>query len=310
MTKLLSSFYEPLIKVLTYYDIFNYPLRKDEIIANLPEKVKLDEFEGILENHLDRGLIFEYKGFYSLEASRSHVHRRIQGNKIAQQKLNLAKKISQLIYQFPFIRGVMLSGSISKGYMDESSDIDYFIITSPGRLWVARMLLVLFKRLAFFNSHKYFCVNYFIDSNHLEIEEKNQFTSIECATLIPTVSAVTYTYFLNANTWIKDYLPNFEARDKTKISNPKSTIFKYIMESLLNNRLGEFLDKYFMKLTYNRWSKKFGREFKKEDFEIAFKTNRHTSKNHPKFYQKKVLNQHKENLHEFRLRVETQLYHD
>ena len=85
---------------------------------------------------------------------------------------------------FPFVRGVFLSGSISKGFMSESDDIDYFIITAPGRLWLTRTLLILFKKIFLFNSFRNFCLNYFIDSENLYIPEHNRYTATEIVFLI------------------------------------------------------------------------------------------------------------------------------
>ena len=96
--------------------------------------------------------------------------------------------------------------------MDEKSDLDFFIITAPKRLWIARTLLVMYKRFFLFNSHKYFCVNYFVDEDHLEIEEKNLFTATELATVIPLYGQVHYTNLLKANPWLKRFFPNYTPR--------------------------------------------------------------------------------------------------
>ncbi len=44
-----------------------------------------------------------------------------------------------------------------------------------------------------------------------------------------------------------------------------------------------------MRLTLFRWRKLYGRKYSKEDFNVAFKTKQHVSKNHPNYYQKKVM---------------------
>ncbi|MEL7003069.1 MAG: nucleotidyltransferase domain-containing protein [Bacteroidota bacterium] len=292
-----------IVKTLMYFDIFDYPINREEILKFAFEPIdKPNEIDGLLDRLVSQKLIFKHGEFYGMQDDPSLVERRLKGNAMAEGKIKLSYRISRLIYQFPFVRGVMLSGSISKGYMDEKSDIDYFIITAPERLWVARMLLVLFKRIFFFNSHKYFCVNYFIDTDHLEIEEKNRFTAIESVTLIPTVCTTLYTYFRQSNDWAKNYFPNFPSRDKSSIQNPKTGPIKYLLELCLNNRLGNALDRYFMKITLRRWNQKFKGSYSDEDFEVAFKTRRHTSKNHPKFYQKKVLEEFEGKVSEFELK--------
>ncbi len=91
--------------------------------------------------------------------------------------------------------------------MDERSDLDFFIITAPNRLWIARTLLVLYKRVFLANSHKHFCVNYFIDEKHLEIEEKNLFTATELATVIPLYGSKQYENLQGVNSWLARILP-------------------------------------------------------------------------------------------------------
>jgi hypothetical protein len=44
-----------------------------------------------------------------------------------------------------------------------------------------------------------------------------------------------------------------------------------------------------MKLTLRRWKKLYLNKYSKEDFKVAFKTKTDVSKNHPNYYQKKVM---------------------
>jgi hypothetical protein len=75
---------------------------------------------------------------------------------------------------------------LSKNFADERADIDYFVVTKANRLWIARTLMHLFKKLTFLvGKQHYFCMNYFVDEEALTIQEKNLFTAVEVATLIP-----------------------------------------------------------------------------------------------------------------------------
>ena len=56
----------------------------------------------------------------------SSVERRLKGEEHAADALKTAMKYTARISRFPFVRGVSLSGSLSKNYMDSESDIDYF----------------------------------------------------------------------------------------------------------------------------------------------------------------------------------------
>lgn len=287
-----------MIKTLLYFDIFHYPLTKEELFFFSPASCVEGEVEAALSALLSNGLVHKFERFYCLHNNHSLIARRLAGNELATSRLKTARIISKFISWFPFVRSVMLSGSISKGYMDEKSDIDFFIITAPGKLWITRTLLVLFKRIFLFNSHKNFCVNYFIDTENLEIEEKNLYTAIESITLVPMYGEKYYYEFWTANDWVHAYFPNSCPRDTSHILTGNH-LAKAVTEKVFNNRLGSAIDQYFMTLTLKRWKALFSKRFSKKDFEVAFKTKKYASKNHPRFYQKSILDKYQEKISHF-----------
>jgi hypothetical protein len=279
---------EAIIKVLLYYDIFHYPLKEDEILRFLKLDKNEVDIKPVLADLLAKQLIFQHGDFYSFDEDTVNIERRLQGNKMAELYMPLARAKASLIGRFPFVRSVMASGSLSKGYMDKDSDLDFFIVTSPGRLWITRMMLVLYKRIFLLNSHRYFCINYFISTDRLEIEEKNQFTATELATVIPLYGDEWYTKLLASNEWLKDFYPNFQKRSEgTSKLNDKH--WKSVVESILNRLGGDKLDAWCMRITQKRWNKIYATSYENEDFKIAFKSKRYVSKNHPRHYQKKIV---------------------
>lgn len=150
------------LKTLLYFDIFNYPLTSREIFRFLgANSVSEKDVVNCLNNLSEQDYVFNTNQFYSLQSGNSIIDRRMKGNAEASKYFPLALQQASLISKFPFVRAVFASGSFSKDYMDENSDLDFFIVTAPGRLWIARMLLVLYRRIALSNSLKYFCVNLF-----------------------------------------------------------------------------------------------------------------------------------------------------
>ena len=288
------------IRTLLYFDIFHYPLTLDEIVKFHPHKsdrIAIVKAISLLRNKL---VVFKLDNFYSLHPNNAFAQRRKAGNELAKKRLQTARKFSWLISKFPFVRAIMISGSLSKNYMEASSDIDYFIITEPGRLWLTRGLLALFKRFFLLNSHKFFCTNYLIDSQSLEIEEKNIYTAMETTTLIPVYGKELYEKFANKNQWTKHHLPNMHTGRKAFIRENVSPI-KNIVEKVLSGSVGEKLDLYFMDLAIQRWKKQFGNSFAAKDFELAFKSKRNVSKNHPRFFQKQILNHYQEKIEQFEM---------
>jgi hypothetical protein len=296
----LSILQEHIIRTLLYYDIFNYPLKADEVFHFLgTNHVDCEMVKGELIFLAENAYIHRFGDFFSVKKDHEAVARRIKGNAKAEATMTLAAKRARLIGCFPFVRSVMASGSLSKNYIDENSDLDFFIVTQPGRLWIARTLLVLFKRIFLLNSHKYFCVNYFVDSSHLEIEEKNLFTATELATVIPLYGTNYYAQLHHNNQWLNQFFPNYSIRSIRKDDGRKEKFLKYFLEALLNNRLGNVLDQFFMKQTLHRWVRQYGKHYCESDFKVAFKTNKHASKNHPQNYQNKVMVLYQEKIRSF-----------
>lgn len=275
-----------ILLTLLYFDIFNYPLTQSEIVS-FSQRPLEDGWLASLAALSDREIIFSFNGFYSLHNSPSLIARRKAGNQLAEKKIKTARMFSRIIASFPFVRSVMLSGSISKGYMDERSDIDYFIITATGRLWLVRGAMAVFRRIFLFNSHKYFCTNYFIDVENLEIDEKNIFTAIEACTLKPMSGNDFVHLFQNANQWCHHYLPNH--KPEKDLVGEKDLLIKKIGEKILPSELLDRLDRWLMKKFRDHWKITYQHMLDDKDFSIAFQSDSHVSRSHPAFYQKKVL---------------------
>ncbi len=102
-----------IVKTLAYYDIFNYPLTKEEIYicSNTNGDTKASVFDE-LEVLVSSGIVYNNDKFYSIHHNSHLIPKRIEGNKRA------------------------------------------------------------IKKMFLLNSYKFFCINYFISTTDLEIEEK------------------------------------------------------------------------------------------------------------------------------------------
>src|ERR1700730_12021598 len=95
-----------ILKVLVYFDLFDYPLNQEEIGLFINQKVNSDELSRGLNQLIDSGIIFRFKEFYCLKNDPSWVERRKTGNQKAIATLPTAYRISAFLYSFPFVRGV------------------------------------------------------------------------------------------------------------------------------------------------------------------------------------------------------------
>lgn len=280
----ISSIKESVFDVLTYFSIFKFPLFFWEIHKYMSYDCSEEELKTVLDNMLATQQIYYENSCYSQQIDKEQIQNKIERFTLAQKRLVQAQKRARLISKFPFVSMVAISGSLSKYSSKPDGDIDYFIVTKHNRLWIARTLLHLFKKFTFLVGKEHdFCMNYFVDTSRLKIEEQNKFTAIEISSLIIQEGEDVFNAFLKENNWIKQFVPNaYKAHKSQKTTtNPSSS---QILDSL-NIKL--------MNLTDRKWRLKWKRKgYDMEQYDLAFKTEVSISKNHPKNYQKQILDQY------------------
>lgn len=281
---------QSIIKALAYFDIFNYPLTREEIYNFLDQPVAKEVVGATLFQLVEKKRIFRLGSFYSLHPDADLRTRRTIGNHKAELMLTTAYKVGGFLYQFPFVRGIGISGSLSKNFAGQDTDIDFFIITSGNRLWIARTLMHLFKKLTFITGHQHlYCMNYYIDEEALLIDEQNIFTATELITLLPVCGNGTMHHFYDRNDWAGNFFPNQKLGRQSVVSG-RPGWFKKGVEWLLDNRLGNIFDDMLMHITARRWKKKeqLHRTNGHGD-RMGLCTGKHYSKPKPEFFQRKVL---------------------
>lgn len=279
-----------ILKTLAYFDIFDYPLSEKEIKNLLHEEVGDYLFNETIKQLLLHKIVFSLNGFYALDNDPTKVERRLEGNMRARKLLPTARKIGSFLLKFPYVRGVAVSGSLSKNYADRKADIDFFIITRANRLWIARTILHLFKKTTFLVGRQhYYCMNYFIDEEALRIPEKNIYTATEVITLLPVAGSAAMNKFFEANAWSKELFPAYVPDGTLKISD-KTTSLKKFGERILNR---DNLDNLLFRWTSRRWKKKEILELKNSKGKVMnLVTGKHFSKSDPEAFQQKILSRY------------------
>ncbi len=144
-------------------------------------------------------------------------------------KLELAKKVSGQLSKISFIQGIFLTGSVAVGNAKADADIDLIIVTAPGALWLTRLVVFLLLK----KKHLYksiICPNIFLDTNNLEIKEKNLYTAHEVlqAKCLFDRNNINYLWLVK-NKWAREFLPvAYKSKIKNKISKIQSKNQKYL----------------------------------------------------------------------------------
>ncbi len=272
------------LKPIIYFSVFNHPLTQEEafLFSNFSRReTVIDE----LKKLTDAGIINKVDNFFLFGNNPSQIKKRVDGSFEAKKIMPKVKTVASFISKFPFIKGVAISGSLSKGYYDDKSDFDFFVITKTKRVWISRLILAIYKRLFLNNSYKEFCVNYFVSTSTLEIEEKNRFTATEIVTVIPLYGKTEFSDFYKANSWVKEYFPNIKLQNNDPdIKIIKKHFLTKSIEFILDNPLGTAINYMVMKQISKRWKYRY-----KNKSNDPYKSKDEISKHHPDNFQHQVL---------------------
>jgi predicted nucleotidyltransferase len=281
-----------ILQVVAYFDMFHYPVSVNEIHEFLCMPIAAKQMEPLLQQMVVQEKLFRFDEFYSLRNDLSLIVQRRNGNERAEKLLPTAYRIGKLLQKFPFVKGIGISGSLSKNYADKEADIDFFIITEANKLWIARSLLHALKKLSFIIGRQHWlCMNYFVDEEALELKEKNIFIATEVVTLKPIAVTPAIQKFFFANDWTTAYFPN-HSQEIALIDKPGSWS-KKLIESIFNNRAGDWLDNYLMRVTEKRWLQKEKRRKLNMKGEIqSLRVSKHFARPNPEFFQRKILAQY------------------
>ena len=289
--KKIPEIQKAIVNVLKYFDFFQHSLYPDEIHKYLSIKASQETVFKNLEEMASAGYIFTKNGLWALNTKSLDV--RLHNLKRNTRLLKISKRMGWLIRKFPFVKGVYLSGSLSKLGANSDADIDYFIVTKNNRAWSARLFLTAFKKIFLLNNKRYFCINFFLDENHLELNKKNIYTAIESASLIAIHNKGLLGKFYEKNGFIQEYFPNFIPQKAYNFNYTSSFKSQYdpsygTTNEIANDFFGNWIEKKAQDIFKKRLSIKFNGE--NGDSEISD----HASGIWPNSVQNRVLNNYNE----------------
>ncbi|MBK8550879.1 MAG: hypothetical protein IPL53_07370 [Ignavibacteria bacterium] len=303
----MNTLKENIIKTLLYYDIFKHPLSSYEIFSLLPQNSisKSDVIKALEENLKDTSQISSKENLYYIGQNENYIELRKFRESFSKKSWKLARAVTHIIKRFPFVRAVFVTGSLSKNSSMPDSDLDFMVVAADKRLWICRTFLMLFKKIFLLNNYKFFCINYFISEISLTIEERNIFTATEIIHIKSTFNSDMMNKFLELNSWVKKYFPNYKIGDPYFNSsgvkvNDRISYLQRILEIFFKGKAGDRLDKYFREKTVKHWKNKYSHLVEK-DRELMFKSTINVSTAHPGNMQKVILNNYKERLNKFNI---------
>lgn len=245
-----TTLMEAVVNTVAYADIFDYPLTAAEIHRYLKGVAAP---AGTIQKLLDNSALVPSRlvcrdGYYTLPGREATIDTRRQREQIATRLWPAARHYGRQIAGLPFVRFVAVTGSLAVNNPIDKADIDYFVVTVPGRVWLSRAMTILIVRLAA-RQRVHLCPNYFLSAEKLAFSEQSLYAAHELVQMVPLNGRQVYQDLWTANDWVLEYLPNaatFPAGWDQPEQQSQSAARRGL-EALLSTRPGDWLEQWEMK---------------------------------------------------------------
>lgn len=203
-----------------------------------------------------RGQLETMWGYYFLRGRQASVRRRLARHVIAQYKWRLARRLVRWLAVVPFVRMIAGSGSLALSNTRPESDLDMFVIVQAGRIWTARLLLLLVAQFLGRRRKHWdrlapdrLCLNHYVTDEALTMPPavRNLYTAVAYTTLTPLFGERFLAGFQADNaSWMRSYLmyPDMPVLpSQLRVSLPSPLLWlKRGLEGILREPVGDALE--------------------------------------------------------------------
>lgn len=206
---------EALARITLYFDVFHHPLRVAELRWMAGAAVE------------DGLAVAQARGWLDMDGP--WVYRRGQGATVARRRERAvhaeriwpaAMRAGRVLAQLPFVRGVLLTGGLSKQSSEPGGDADFLLLIDPGCVWTTKSTLQIVRRALPEPVRRLFCTNYLLSTDDLPLDDRDVFTAFELATAVPLAGAAC-AGLLRANPWTRRWVPGMDwAENRAELAPP------------------------------------------------------------------------------------------
>jgi len=257
--KKLTKTEEAILATLSFFGILDIPLTEEKIWQNLykipasKETVRQD-----LNRLIERNIVYVAETFRfpqngGLKTSATYFSLKpIDEIKLLANQAEIEKRWERinkyywLLSLVPFIEQLSVINSLALGNATAESDIDFFVVTKPRRLYFVRTLIILiFRTFGIYKTKNkikdQFCFGFYVTIDGLDlsgalIPGEDPHFAFWFASFVPLFGKRQYERLVAKNRWIYDYCPNFLPSQKVldyKLRSSWTVFAKRVLEFLL-----------------------------------------------------------------------------
>lgn len=195
--------------MVLYFDVFRHPLTEPELtrLVQPGDPVAIAQAcDALLSSGLLAG-----EGSWRFRPGRGRfVERRRERSRNAERLWPWAHRAAAVLRSLPWVRGLLVTGSLSKNSVVPDGDVDFLVLVRPGRVWTLKMMLQTLRRSLPLPVRELLCTNYLLATDKLEIDDQNLFTAVELATAVPMAGRSSCIALLEANPWVREFVPGLD----------------------------------------------------------------------------------------------------
>jgi predicted nucleotidyltransferase len=245
------------IHTLAYFSIFRHPLRQEELAQYLHFcHAPVNDLSATLSNLVEMEMIGHLKGYYFLAGQQQIVGVRIERNQRAELWIGKIDRSVHAMHNLPFVEALALTGSLSKGTQDTDGDIDFLVLTRPGRLWTCHFFQMVILKLIPETARKLLCGNLILAADNLSIRTKNLFTATEIVTLRPLTNSSLWQNFYRENAWVSHFYPECLPPKNAAPDELATPLLTRFLERILAGGIGDWFEGTLFRLMMRRKRRK------------------------------------------------------
>jgi len=276
---LVTSLETAILVTVVYYDVFNRPLTAPEIARKLCGR-EADEAAvraELAESRILQRTLESTDGWFVLAGRVGLVQQFAAGAPTRRQKWRRAAGFAAAAQYVPFMRGIVVGGSVAIGAARPESDIDLVCLTAERRLWTARscagVLRVAWnhwrrKPLLSPKQDKIDLLHMMtVDAPEAERQSLYSAALLRDGVVLHDEASAADRYAA-ANGWVREYWPGFGGlcpAERPVLAHPIPRRLRRIVEWALSGRLGDGVEY----LIYRWWSARWRRHWPAEEFETG-----------------------------------------
>ena len=229
-----------LIDAIVYGDAFDAAVTIEEIRRFSKVAVEADELAAILgEDRALAELLLKRSGFFSLRDRPGLSEQRPSRIARARRLQRRALRVARVLRHAPFLRALVLTGSVAADDAAPNADLDLLVVVAPGRLGTVFVLLGSASRIL---GRQILCPNFYVSEEHLAVRAESPYVARELAQARLLVGDEFS--LRRENPWLSTMFPNLPGEVAGLEAVRSRTTLQRLLEAPLSGGLGRRMEQW------------------------------------------------------------------